>query len=857
MDIVVPGDFSTPRQIRAALANLRRKSHATAAILAIFELPNQWLLTAAPSHNDTHNSKSSKRTYLRARKLFKSLLIASHEHQNDERKLQGSLHASAPTVSKNLKIPSRAHKWSKESIKKIMAQEPFSRARTQLEHLHIYGLSPSSQTDAVHPLKILILLGVQRGSTVAPEGLESELVRLNELVAASEAVAVNRSMTLGHTIDHVLDVCEQHINSIYVEADPDAGMAPELRELAELARLSLRVTAAGLLLTNSKVGNLFLSAKNPASLYNAASCIMLPAKAQGWHRKDGVMLDRIVWTSTRTLLEHDPETSEISQEFIRHVHRTNHPLVVNGVQDFQDTHDAVHYTREIQNIPNSRVADLRELAVPVNLPGAVTQGDPGIFGVLSFEKRRGRYGGNDLFIARHLAQYFCLKRAQVLSDRAGVIMGSVARSKELTELDTADTVRAYCRLTAAPLLSSSLSNVPLEFCPMAGAIDSAVEALYLSTRSAHITVRLASPDGKMLYRFAEYPKGAGDPALKQISTNHPGSVNSWVFRNGRSCNLKNVDSRKEQMKHAGLAGVQKTYASPNRRSGKVTSPREHLGSHDYCKSEYCVPISVRGRTIGTVDLESCFLDAYAGQTHVIEMMVRQIELLLLRAQQAFENQLFMTLATTRLSSHEILGVADQLVEASGSPELIDLPTRCEVLSNRLREIVSQVSAISYSPHNTGAQTLKEVLDMASGEGQVFSEVNYQDPEGLLAYSLEAALAYRLTLIIKPLLSNAVSATNLTPHGDIRITPRRVTRSGKQFLLIIIGNPLRHLQFPNAEKARALFRVPIATDRWHLGTFMAGVLARALGGDIFAVFNEGRKHVQVLIQVPFPEAAVSS
>jgi len=43
-------------------------------------------------------------------------------------------------------------------------------------------------------------------------------------------------------------------------------------------------------------------------------------------------------------------------------------------------------------------------------------------------------------------------------------------------------------------------------------------------------------------------------------------------------------------------------------------------------------------------------------------------------------------------------------------------------------------------------------------------------------------------------------------------------------------PLQLRQFPSNEKSQALFRVPIASDRWHLGTFMAGVLARSLGGE---------------------------
>lgn len=139
--------------------------------------------------------------------------------------------------------------------------------------------------------------------------------------------------------------------------------------------------------------------------------------------------------------------------------------------------------------------------------------------------------------------------------------------------------------------------------------------------------------------------------------------------------------------------------------------------------------------------------------------------------------------------------------------------------------------------------------MARGQGDVFKEVRLHDPEQMLDTSFDSRYAFRLSLILKPLLRNAISAVDFTPHGTVRIIPRRVFKSGKQYLSLTISNPLQLRQFPPEERMQALFRVPIASDRWHLGTFMAGVLARSLGGDVYAVFNQKRKNVQVVIEVP--------
>lgn len=203
-----------------------------------------------------------------------------------------------------------------------------------------------------------------------------------------------------------------------------------------------------------------------------------------------------------------------------------------------------------------------------------------------------------------------------------------------TRVLSTDAVRSFCTLETK--LSNTDSDIPLEFLLVHEPVELALEALYVATRSTHITVRLASTNRLWLIRFAEWPKGKGVRQLIRISARDTGSVNAWVFRTGQLCYLRNIDSRAEIVAYPGLQGTKTSKAAGDTRTEEY-------------KSEYCIPIAVKNRVIGTVDLESSFIVAYADQTQLIKMISEQIALAFSKAQLSFEDQLFMILATTRLN----------------------------------------------------------------------------------------------------------------------------------------------------------------------------------------------------------------
>jgi hypothetical protein len=869
-DLVTVGDFSSPRDIRSLLKTIRVDARATFSILAVFELPNRWLAPKANAQSSSFPEFAPNAPLsLRSRKLFRSLLFATHHRPAEGKALQAALLAEGLSV--NVELPAEEVVWSRQAIETLLKQRPFS-CLTQyqiLEDCHLTAISASAAADSIHPIKVAVILGLPHGALAIPKILHNHLARLSELIERSEAAVVNRSMTLTDTIDCVLRDCEEVTKTQLLESTP-SNTVPELLELSELARLAGMVSRAALLLTGSEDADIFLTGKDPDNLFRAASCaarISRPGRSV-----DHVALDPDIKLSfPLTPLarfnkdSHSRLTKSDSQSVVQHVHSTGKPLIINELADFIEMHDTVHYAPAPEARHSKNLANVKELAVPLALSGALAKGDPSIFGVLNLEKRQGRYTGNDVFIARQLAQYFCLQRSQVLNEAATRIVFRAKSDEIVADAFSVHTVRSYCQLRVEP--PTSTDGPPLEFWLASEPIKLFLEALYVSTRSSHVTVRVASTDGLRLYRYAEWPSGKGDKTHAIISSRLRSSVNSWVFRHGMQCSINNIDSQHELLSYPGLEGVIRTEhsSSASPKEPRLDRVKDAFARRNLCKSELCLPLRVRGRILGTLDLESMFIGAYRGKEQAIYSIAEEIVQVLSNAQQSFEHQLFMILATTKLTSHEILGIADELtVKAAEFPGMLSDASLSESrdylsrLADRLREIISQVSSISFARPTRKTHTLRQLVNVARGQGGTLREFVFQDPDRLLDTLFEEDIAFRLILIMKPIIRNAISATDMTPHGTVRLIPRRLSRGGRDFISLSISNPLERRQIPNARMANALFRVPIATDRWHLGTFMAGVLARSLGGDVYVVFNpkpklSGKKsNVQVIIELPYPD-----
>jgi hypothetical protein len=847
-DLMTPGEFSEPDEIRRALEKIRLQAGAKFVVLLALEMPNRW------SRSWTESTMQPGPEFV-SRKLFGSLLFVAHSDREAARSLQEELTRFVSSDGgKTLESFNRLHVsreplvWNSEDVERLLSRKQFvslNKVRGDGREIIAIVSSPVPY-DSMHPMEVALVFGIPDGRTPDLESLRPELSALSQLVIRSEAVVLNRSMTLSETIENVLFDCKTYVDQLSLDLSTD-DVSPELRELIEQERLSLTVLTAAVSLTESLQGDIFLTSKDPETLFHVASC--------------GVAAETLTTSTARYLSSVDLRcplapisastarpslANSRSKSVVPFVHEEGRIIVMNKISDFTEMQRAVFYTNTLDTSDETAaIPDPKELAVPLAWEGGARRDNPAIYGVLNLEKSRGRYTASDVFIARHLAQYFCLQRTSEL-DKAADALIEVARA---IEIDTSD-IRSFCQLV--PSQQTMPEMFPVDYLVVRKQLEILLEALFVATRSTHVTIRIASTDGQRLFRFAEWPQGKGRVEYEEIAMRQRGSVNAWVFRKGKSCYVPNIDHPGALLEFDGLEGVIRTESNFTQQyqaeSGR-TRPQHQPGQRkEFCRSEYCLPLLVKDRIVGTVDLESMFISAYEGRKRLVRRVAKELSLTLTKAQAAFEQQLFMILATARLGSHEILGVADELDKIAAGEEGGSFPDFCKMQSATLKEIVSQVSSISFSRLAAQQRSLRELIVASVGKWAAFHEVILDDPGNLLAVQFADDRAFRLSLIFRAILSNAMSACDMTPRASVKIVPRVVRRGGETYLAVTVSNPIQKDQIPGPEKRLALFRGPIATDRWHLGTFMAGVLARSLGGDVYADFVWKEKPLQTELDI---------
>ena len=862
-------EFSSLADIRKALGDVRRQYRAEFAILVVLELPNRWLSGSDMPINTIDTGSFT----VKPRKLFRSLLFASHSKRRDERALLSKLQHQGLAVT-SIRFP-----WKDASAKELLNEPLFKHlyeGTLQSVEGVLSAIAIPFTPDPIHPIAIGVIIGKSHPDWAAVgDTLNRRLAKLKALVIRSEAVSVNRSITFGDSIDLVLRRCLDHVKSKAL-VPFEQSIASEQPDLDRLTELSAAVTSAAALLTGSEVGNLCLAGKDTQNLYLVGHCINLKASGGksnllGTPPDSPHSLQILSPLTPVRLRETEAKKRKIrgttKKSVVEYVYEIGRPLVINSVRDFLEMHQAVQYANVPLSVRKPNANDIRELAVPISVPRALTPsnrdgeraGSEGIasqldseeamvFGVLNLAKRSQNYGPDDLFVARHLAQYFCIQRNQVLADSANTILASRALTDSNSHLEPHELVRQYCTLEHEALDDSL--ETPIESSLARESIRTALKALYLTTRSCHVTVRIATPDGKALVRFTEWPNGKGLHEFDRISTRNAASVNCWVFRNNSRCYVRNMNSAKKYLEkeYPGLQGVIRAWEAQTDTStdDPVTSP----------KSELCYPIVLRGRVVGTLDLESNYYGAYGASVEdSVRVILEEIQLSLSRSQLMFEHELLLTLATTRLSSHEVLGVADDLNDIAKRISNDALSATLLGKANRLSQIVSEVSSIAFTRGASEKLSLNDVIITAQGQKHFFVPLDIRDPERLCDERLLAAnLAFHLSLILKPLLRNAAAAARLTPKASVRVIPRLVRRSARVFLSITVSNPIQPRQVPLPRLARALYRIPTATERWHLGAFLAGTLARSLGGDVYAAINPRRRNIQVIVEVPLESSS---
>lgn len=366
-----------------------------------------------------------------------------------------------------------------------------------------------------------------------------------------------------------------------------------------------------------------------------------------------------------------------------------------------------------------------------------------------------------------------------------------------------------------------------------------VEALALRTAATSCTFRLLLPGDGLhrrkpelgLCRFAAWPEGRlrdKSPVLQLDSA----SVHAWVARTGSPCYLPDIRQRSVLRRYSGLK-------APHR-------------LREDTRAELCLPVSVDGRLVGTINLESAVPDAFGIHLSIASVYAAAASQVISGVRAEIAETTLSFSSDIYNSAHEILQSLDRIsilldeYSDDGSSELSEEVESIESILDREQsasdtpfQSVNGISVFDIVQHslsemNLGAVTIDNVLKMSGMRVQ-------RDNAPKIADALSDVLAGVQTHMSR------------IDHQAI-ITAKRQTIAGRRYVEIVISY-LMSSPVP-ASLAEHLYRVPLYQDvadagRPHLGSYTAGAILRGIGGELYFRVT-GRKRVEISVSLPLTE-----
>jgi GAF domain-containing protein len=794
------------------MADIRAFAGVEWALLLVVELPSKEGDTAS------HDPRLSK--------VFQSLLLLAHRRPSREKQWQRLLVENAAALQR----PCARTKL--EALLKVIGRKPFCVTKIGAgillpldavitdTGLPNYSLLSSRITNGIAPpVVVAVAIPQEHNMKQQLEPIKDRLLYLAAMVHASEPLVVHRGLSLARRVDQTIKMMEADSpvrqDSHLSEAD---GRAPSMPHILGLAKATI---AAATSLTRSKFGDLCLTDREPAELYVVAHCELADpgAKRQGGNSNEHLKIT----TPFERLTGAEPLS------VVPFVYSTGRPFFVNDLREFNDMHPRLQY-QYVRKQPNGgrRSPRVAELAVPITVQEDPLQ-RPRVIGVLNLEKYKGAYTLDDLTIARTLSQHFCLRRIELLSAVAHRSVAALTMAQSQPRPPILEAVTAI-RSGLHPKLIDPVLQWPIEFELSRPEIEHALKTLYEISRSTHVTVRLLDVGQTSLYRFAEWPPAYGRPELSAIPIRLAFSANAWVARHARICHVRNVDNKAEFRSYEGLQAVIKPFAA--------------------LKSEYCLPIIWDQRVVGTIDLESQFVDAFGGDQKMINALAEQIRLSFRSAQRTFEHELILANATSNLSAHEILKCSDQMELLRNTlPEKDKIRRQLDDVRDRLRRVVANIRSSPVDKIRDSPVSLSRLIQDTCALHHVGSWCRVHNDRSIAELSIKPLAAHYLGLALGEVLDNAFRELTRVRNAEIHIWLDDAERYGRSYIGLTIVNPIQVGRDLPLDVERRLFRVPFTTDRWHLGAYLAGLAIRSIGGDIRAIYNAEKHRVNTLIEVP--------
>jgi GAF domain-containing protein len=758
-------------------------------------------------------------------KLFQSLLLLSHITKRIEREWQLALVNKAGELQQALCRPSSQALlgvWDRDSltVRRFTSNElpPLDAVLTGGHGLNYSIIRFATPAGPFGSLFQAVILGHSSESPTRVDHLKTNLADLSTMIHASEAVVVHRGLSLARRVDQSIKTMDAKGSAGRLRRATERTQAASTIKL--LSRLCEATIAVATSLTRSSFGDLCLTDKEPSELYVVAHCENPGTMSAGASRRvEGLQVTT----------PFDKFNSAGPMSVVPFVYSSGQPFFVNDLNEFSAMHPRLQY----QSLPDTlrvsqRGRQIAELAVPITIQEDPLH-RPRVIGVLNLEKKRGIYGLDDLMIARTLAQHFCLRRLEILSSKANESVGALTMAHAESRLPLLAAV-AGIRSGNHPELQGDTNRWPIEFEVCRGEIQQALRTLYEITTCTHVTVRLLNSAGSALHRFAEHPAGFGKPGLEVISLRRTqSSVNAWVAAHAKPCYIPNVDNKVAFRSFSGLKAATKSF--------------------DSLKSEYCAPIVLQGRVIGTIDLESKFVDAFGGDVRAVDTLVKQVSLALRSAQRAFEHELILANSASNLSVHEILKCSDQIETIKASaPSRSSLKKQLSHVQTRLLNVVERIRSAPLDNPRANGITLSDLVTSTCSAHHVSGWCKLRENH-LGHLIVDPTAAHYIALSLGEILDNAFKALSRVREAELGIWIDVNRHCSRSYVSITVTNPLQVGQTLPIYVERRLFRVPFNTDRWHLGAYLAGLGIRSLGGDIRLIYKEREQRVDTCLEIP--------
>lgn len=537
---------------------------------------------------------------------------------------------------------------------------------------------------------------------------------------------------------------------------------------------------AALRITQSTVGNIYLATRDRNTLTLAAQ------------RNDRNPVNELDIARGSGVLQHS--------SVVAYVYDRRRPLLINDIGDFRAMH-RTHYLSV-----TSGTDAYAELAVPI-IHYAAKSGRSFGLGVINVEKldhSEGYYTDTDLQLLRLLAERYCVMRSQQLVS------------------ESARTFDQATRRSARPLSSRSLSgaangrktDVPSDFSPAKPAVDDIIKSLYSLTRGHSVTVRLLTPDCQRLLRFAAYPLARMDDRHWRIRIMNTDSINAHVARTGHESYVPD-------------------FKDPiwRRRAQLPLS----IQARENTRSEFCLPITVDGRLVGTLNLEGQHPDSFIETRDIARAVAQQVALALARARRAGEQVVLSMTSTSTANVHELSKLARHLRQAHrGVPGIA-------TTSDQIRQCLRQGAT---RQANRGV-TLDRMVATACREFRWTSSVDWRRSPDRFRLVIAGRAVGAVRYAIEELLRNALEhqITSRETFGVV-LEMRTHSLASRSYVAVDIHNPIDG-SVPS-DTLRLLYRAPIPDGKdLHIGAFTAAAGMRALGGDIYVSASSAPQFIATL------------